>query len=78
MKHVEKLGNQKIYIYNFTKRYDKFNKLMAWCVIYLVICDTGAQNPSFVVFVFFLLNHILHCICFKIQNILFLTEVMLV
>jgi len=28
--------------------------------------DTGSQNPSLVVFGFFLLNHILHCICFKI------------
>jgi len=46
------------------------------------ICDTGAQNPSLVVFGFFLLNHILHCIYFKIlfqnENVLFLSEVILV
>jgi len=29
------------------------------------ICDTGARNPSLVGFAF-LLNHILHCICFKV------------
>jgi len=30
-----------------------------------LICDTGSQNLSFVLFGF-LLNHILHCSCFKI------------
>jgi len=29
-------------------------------------CDTGAQNPSYVAFAFFLFNYILHWIGFKI------------
>ena len=34
------------------------------CISCATIYDTGAQNPSLVVFGF-LLNHLLHCICFK-------------
>ena len=30
-------------------------------------CDTGAQNPSLVVFGGFFFSHILHCICFKMH-----------
>jgi len=35
-------------------------------MIFVDICDTRAQNLSFIIFGF-LLNHILHCICFKIH-----------
>ena len=36
------------------------------------ICDTEAQNLSFLAFLF---NHVLHCICFKIQSLLRYSEI---
>lgn len=45
------------------------NNLQVWLFVrlkLLFISDTGAQNTSLVVFGFFLLIHILLCICFKV------------